>query len=783
MPAHRVSRVLCCSALVVLFISTTISSAQSQTFPLIVRVTDPTGRPVAGARLTVSTRDARMERSSSTDDEGTARFDPVPGGDYVLEIEALGFARLARLIVVSPKEATVAVALVVAGVTERVVVTAAGHLQTAAEVSKAVTVVGRDEIDARNEFSVADALRTVPGATVQQLGGVGAFTSIKLRGLRERDTAVLIDGVRFRDAASPQGDATAFVGDLYVADLDRIEVLRGSGSSLYGSHAVGGAVNLITRAGAGKMAGDAAAEVGALGFSRVRSHAGGGLRSDRVTYSAGAAHTRTTRGVDGDDDARNTTVEGRGDVRLFASARVTVRAYVSDSASALNESPAAIGPLPSTGFVRSAAGTFIPSANDPDEVRDSQFMSTLARFEHRPSPGFGYTAMLHHLTTDRIYRDGPLGGFAFEPTDQTRSQFEGRVDTFDIRADRNWSARHITTLGYEFEREGFVSRSTPVNPLLSWEADITQSSHGLFVQQEMRLRQVQVAASVHAQTFGLDRVAFVPPNRAPFAAASFAAPPNALTADVAATKWVEHAGTKIRAHAGNAYRAPAMFERAGASFGSQGYSVYGDPRIAPERAVSVDAGIDQLLFRDRVRMSATWFHTRLTSVIAFESLDSATDPFGRASGYRTADGRTARGIELSARAQPSPGFQASITYTFADADAPLGNRDGLPRAAAVPAHQVSALVIQRIRRLQLAFDLEAAGDHYVTLFDPVSFGARAYQFDGLLKADLSASYRLSRGRASVRLFGSLDNVFDHSYFVQGFRTAGRTGRGGLAVAF
>ena len=782
MPANHVSGVLC-SVVMALLTSISTGSAQSPMFPLIVRVTDPTGLPVAGTRLTVSTRDARLELSSRTDDEGTARFDPVSGGDYVLEIEAVGFARLARLIVVGPEEATVAVTLAVAGVTERVVVTAAGHLQTAAEVSKAVTVVGRDEIDARNEFSVADALRTVPGTTVQQLGGVGAFTSIKLRGLREQDTAVLIDGVRFRDAASPQGDATAFVGELYVADLDRIEVLRGSGSSLYGSHAVGGAVNLITRAGSGRMAGDAAAEIGGLGFSRVRSHVGGGPGSDRVTYSGGAAHTRTTRGVDGDDAARNTTVEGRSDVRLFTSARVTVRASVSDSASALNESPAAIGPLPSTGFVRAAAGTFIPSANDPDEVRDSQFISTLARFEHRPSPDFGYTATLHHLTTDRIFRDGPLGGFAFEPAGQTRSQFEGRVDTFDIHADRNWSARHVTTLGYEFEREGFVSRSAPVNPLLSWEADITQSSHGLFVQQEMRLTQVQIVASVRAQTFDLDRVAFAPHDRAPFAAASFPAPPNALTADIAATRWIAGTGTKIRAHAGNAYRAPAMFERAGASFGSRGYTVYGDPRLAPERALSVDAGIDQPLFRDRVRMSATWFHTRLMSVIAFESLDRATDPFDRASGYRAADGRNAQGLELSARIQPSSGFQASIAYTFADADAPLGNRDGLPRAAALAAHQFSALVIQRIRRLQLAFDVEAAGNHYVTLFDPVSFGARAHEFDGLLKADLSASYRLSQGRASVRLFGSLDNVFNHSYFVQGFRTAGRTGRGGLAVAF
>ena len=86
MPANRVSSVLC-SALVVLFISTTISSAQSPAHPLTVRVTDATGRPVAGAPVTVSTRDARMELSSSTDEAGIARFTPVPEGNYVLDIE------------------------------------------------------------------------------------------------------------------------------------------------------------------------------------------------------------------------------------------------------------------------------------------------------------------------------------------------------------------------------------------------------------------------------------------------------------------------------------------------------------------------------------------------------------------------------------------------------------------------------------------------------------------------------------------------------------------------
>lgn len=801
MPANRF---VLCSVIVTLPLCTTTGTAQSPNQPLIVDVSDPSGAPVRSARLALSSRDGRLQITRATDASGHARVEPPPGS-YVLDVDAAGFARVTRSLVVAAEPVIVAVSLSLAGVTERIVVTASGRLQPAAEVSKALAVVSDEEIEARNEFSVADALRTVAGVTIQQLGGPGAFTSIKVRGLREQDTSVLIDGVRVRDAASPQGDATAFVGELYVANLDRIEVLRGSGSSLYGSHAVGGAINLITRTGAGRPTGDVAAEVGSLGFSRARAHLGGGAWSDRVTYSLGTAHTRTERGVDGDDEAWNTTIEGRGELRLFASARASVRTHFSDSASAINESPAAIGPVPSVGFIRAVplasgelqryeagtrfpdlqrgAATFIPSANDPDNVRDSQFNSTLARFEHRLPVGLGYTVSLHHLNTDRIFSDGPLGVSASEPASRNRSQFNGRVDTLAVRADREWSVRHVTTLGYEYERERYESRAEPVNPLLTWQADITQESHSLSVQQELRFDTLQVAASLRAQRFTLDRVVFEPPDRAPFAAASLTAPPLALTADVAGSRWIEGTGTKFRAHAGNAYRAPALFERAGVSFGSRSYTVFGDPRLAPERSVSVDAGVDQTLFGGRARLSTTWFRTRLTSVIAFESLDRMTDPFGRVSGYRAADGRTARGVELSARVQPTATFQASFGYTFVDADAPAGSRDGLPRAAATAAHQVSAWVTQRIRRVHLSFEVEAAGDHYVTLFDPLTFGSRAYQFEGLVKADLTASVPFSRARARVRVFGTLDNMFDRSYFVQGFRTPGRTARGGLAVMF
>jgi hypothetical protein len=168
-------------------------------------------------------------------------------------------------------------------------------------------------------------------------------------------------------------------------------------------------------------------------------------------------------------------------------------------------------------------------------------------------------------------------------------------------------------------------------------------------------------------------------------------------------------------------------------------------------------------------------------VIAFQSLDPATDALGRSSGYRSADGRTARGVELGVRLQPHRTTRAAVAYTLVDTPPPAGTRDGLPRASTVSAHQFSGLVTYTRGPLQLSVEIEAAGDHYVALFDPVTFASRAYRFGDVTKSDVAASYRLPAGRTVVRLFAAVDNAYNRTYFVQGFRTAGRTARGGFMV--
>src|SRR5207249_12039539 len=138
-----------------------------------------------------------------------------------VEAEASGFARAraAPIRLDHGTAKTLNLTLLLAGVREEVTVTAASTAQAVDEVSKALTVVGRQEIEERDEFAVSEALRTTPGLRLQQLGGPGALTSIKTRGMRNEDTALLIDGQRLRDVAAPQADGSSLLGDLIVTNV------------------------------------------------------------------------------------------------------------------------------------------------------------------------------------------------------------------------------------------------------------------------------------------------------------------------------------------------------------------------------------------------------------------------------------------------------------------------------------------------------------------------------------------------------------------------------------
>ena len=550
-------------------------------------VRDPQGRPVSGTAVTLSSLTGAAGGATTSDAAGVYRFTGLPEGDYLLRAEAPGLAIfLAGGIHLS---ATREIVLELAGVREKVVVTASSTSQLPEEVSKAIAVIDQANSDARGDAAVADAVALAPGVRVQTLGGPGAFATIQIRGLRTEDTAVLVDGLRLRDASATQADASGLIEDLLLTDASRIEVMRGSGSSLYGTNAIGGVVNVITDEGGGRTRGSLLLEGGSLGLMRARA---GSLPEDSTTTgfsrsSLGLAETDVTSGVGGDAPFRNASAQGRLTFHLWPSVRLIARFYAADSFSKVLGEPALLGnpsgngivnaiPLPSTlvrlyqdgtplGEINTGNATFIQAPDDPDYTRASRFVSGALILDGQASPSLDYSVSYQLVSNGRRYGDGPAG-VVYQPSSSTRSLYDGRIQTVDAQAHYRPGRWNLLSGGYEFESETYANDNTQQYiPAAASSTDVTQQSQSVFAQDQVKLFRdsLQISLAGRAQFFTLDSPAFLPIASSPYQGITFPSPSPAYTGDASVAYFLRASGTKLHAHAGRGYRAPSLFERFG----------------------------------------------------------------------------------------------------------------------------------------------------------------------------------------------------------------------------
>ena len=211
------------------FFSTLVSAAS-----LSGRVFDPQRLPAVDARVTLLQPDTGQRWSTSASSDGGYRFEGLGAGRYLLTVEFEGLLAPPREISLSPAAEALeeSVTLALDRVRTEVVVTASASAVSADSISRALDVTRKSDWEARGVSTLSEAVQQTPGLRVQSLGGPGGFTRVLLRGLPAQDTAVTVDGLRFRDAATTQGDASSFLENLMLADSQRVEVLRGSGSAL-----------------------------------------------------------------------------------------------------------------------------------------------------------------------------------------------------------------------------------------------------------------------------------------------------------------------------------------------------------------------------------------------------------------------------------------------------------------------------------------------------------------------------------------------------------------------
>ena len=382
---------------------------------LTVHVTDPHNQSIPSSTVSLTSRDGE-HRALTTSIDGSCHFTAIPAGRYLIDAEAPGFdsSRPRAIELKDGKPTDAAIELGIAQVRSSVVVTASGMAQTTDEVSKALTVVDSETIEQRSDRSIGEAVLDVPGLRMQQLGGPGSTTYFKIRGLRNADTAVLVDGLRLRDAAGTQADASGVLQDLVIADTSRIEVLRGTGSALYGTDATGGVVNIVTDQGGGRTRGSVLADGGSLGSVRGVARIAGGLAHERLDYSLGVTHWNVMSGVDGDSPARNTSAQGQAMYRLSRIVSLSARIFFGDSFSFVRATARSVGTLPATGIINAVpvslseehryeagtplsqlalgSATFLPATSNPDSTRAGRFFTGAFRLNVHPSDRLGFTA-------------------------------------------------------------------------------------------------------------------------------------------------------------------------------------------------------------------------------------------------------------------------------------------------------------------------------------------------------------------------------------------------------
>ena len=725
-------------------------SLQAQAATLSGRVVDPDGRAVANAELIISGSTAAPRRAR-TNAEGRFDLTNLDPGRYTIVATAPGLVSEARSIDLTDAPATLDIALHLSALNETLIVSAAQIDQPLSRTPDSVTVISGREIDARQQFTLASALRSVPGLTLQQNGGPGTVTSLFTRGGESDFTLVMVDGVR----------ANSFGGGLDLSqlplqDVERIEVLRGPQSALYGSDAIGGVVSIITRSG-GKPSAQAQIETGGRDMRRAAGATTGEVNGVRwqlgANYFEDAGFTGT--GANGktvsNDDSQESQASGSIGYRN-ASRGTDLQGHV-QYLDTERGSPGAFGSDPAHRFT------------GPDTVSrgTTRRVGGGARWLQ---PWFGAGSRVRQRVEFDVADYDLTFKSQFGTSEGNTHRAHARVQT-DVAA--NASLGFSGGLEWLGERGG----STFITAGTAGETPVERGVLGLFGEARWNATdRATVTAGVRGERISRDALpgdplAFTP--RPAFPGETI----NSVNPKIAAS-FLARQGTRLHGSFGTGIRPPDAFEIAFTD----------NSGLKPERSKSVEAGVSQAIANGAVQIDGTAFFNNYTDLII-----AVGRTFSGSSRWRTDNisNARARGAEVSAAWRVSTSIDIRGNYTFLDSEILAVNGSS---SAPAPYSVGDAL----LRRPRHSGSIDASWTHYraaafaqlqmrgETLDAEPAFGPTGGLYDnpGFTTMNLGGSWRPVK---AVEIFARALNLFDRDYEeVLGYPAPGRTAYVGARFA-
>ena len=495
---------------------------------------------------------------------------------------------------------------------DEVVVVANRAPEPLSKVGNSVTVLDLQTIQASQKVELSELLATTPGITFSRNGGPGNTTGVYIRGANSDHTVVLIDGVVLNDPSLVGGNLD--FGNLLVGDISRIEILRGAQSTLYGSQAIGGVINIVTTEPQPGLGADVQAEGGSLGTGMVKG--GIGDKSDNWSFRLGATDYATDsiptldRHYGGSiaDPFHDSVVSGRATYDFTPDVQFDERAYWTKSRVFYD------GYSPITFLL----------ANYPqyEDVRQL----------------FDYTGLNFNFFDDHL-----KNRVAYEYTTTRHSDYNSAVDP-------------IT------QTDSYRGVNSRVEYQGTWAvADGYQAVFG--VQQEKSWADITPYAPAHAETGQVGEYVQLQGQIIPGLTLTagerhdhYDSFGQHYTGQFAAA-WSLPSSTVLRASWSQGYKAPSLYEL---------YSPYGNTTLIPEESTGGDGSVEQHLWNDRITLSATYFLTHFKNLIEFEDCPGSPlcATIGQAGGYYANLNRAkASGVELQASAALTSALAVSANYS------------------------------------------------------------------------------------------------------------------------
>lgn len=624
-----------------------------------------------------------------------------------------------------------------------VVVTAT---RTETELSKvggsSVTLVTAADIKAKAQTSIEAVLRSIAGVDVVATGGPGSQCSVFIRGADSKNSLVLIDGIMVNDVSST--NRLADLANLNVDNIERIEVVRGPLSALYGSNATAGVINIITKKGRGKPSAYIAGEYGSyntwktsggfsgqwqiLNFSLSASR----TQSDGFSSANGRnddiAHSGNTSEKDG---WVNTTFSGKFGLDITSDFQVNGVVRYIDARVDIDDSSGYAADQ--WDFSTWPAATLVPDGQKNQKNESNQLLYKIEV----------HNSLFDHIFDSRFFYKGVRQDRdIFDASGTLTNNYLGQSMEAGWQGGLTLVEFNTLSFGYTYFKEKLDQTDSTQK-----EAD----NHSYWVSDQLFLFEEKFVVVGSVRLDDHDRFG------------------SHVTWHVAPSLRIDKTGTTFKGSYGTGFRAPSLYELFADSL--LPWFLGGNQNLKPEKSTGWEVGFEQILFTEKIRFGATYFDIKYEDRIEY-----VTDPTTYTSTYENLSGTTTtRGVESFVAYVPIKDLSFRLSHTFTETHDP----DGLDLVRR-PKHKVQ--FNGRYRMLdKLVFNLDVfyVGKRRASASAVDQNGNSISTLPDYFLVNVAVSYDINK---HVQLFGRVDNVLNYFYEeAWSYATPGLSFFGGIRI--